>query len=262
MCLTLFAWSYDPSSPFILLSNRDEYHHRPHQGAHFWSNDNEHIFAGKDLKSGGTWLGASKNEKLSTITNFREPCHKTFAQSRGLLTLNFLKSKLSAALYLKNLQNSAHLFAGFNLLLLDYSGLWYATNRQKKHGALYFKQLPPGIYGLCNHLLDTPWPKLSRMKGQFTRLLNNKLADSQPMLNLMTDPWQPEKTKLPNTGMPLAYEQLRSSCFIQSPEYGTQFTSYIRLDNNQLQWTERKHLPDKNTVRTQHYEIPFSNYAS
>ena len=71
MCLILFSWKQDEQLPLVLASNRDEFFARPTERAHWWQ-DNPHIYGGRDLQAGGTWMGINTAGYWAALTNFRE----------------------------------------------------------------------------------------------------------------------------------------------------------------------------------------------
>ena len=63
MCLIVFAWQMLPSTPLVAAANRDEFYDRPTALANWWD-DHPHIYAGRDLQAGGTWMGVSRRDGL------------------------------------------------------------------------------------------------------------------------------------------------------------------------------------------------------
>ena len=59
MCLIVFAWQVVPGVPLIAAANRDEFYDRDTTPAAPWS-DAPHIYAGRDLKAGGSWMGITR----------------------------------------------------------------------------------------------------------------------------------------------------------------------------------------------------------
>ncbi len=155
MCLILFAYKIHTEYPLVLAANRDEFFDRPTDPAGFWA-DAPKIFAGRDLRGGGTWLGVTTAGRVAAVTNFRDRSEFGPAmRSRGLLTREFLSGSQPVESYLQVLAGEGQRYRGFNLLVADQDGLGYFSNRQGQP-----RQLGPGLYGLSNHLLDTPWPKV------------------------------------------------------------------------------------------------------
>ena len=119
-----------------------------------------HVLAGRDLEKGGTWLGVTRNGRFAAVTNFRDARNpQRNGLSRGHLVSEYLRGSSSPLLYLNELRMTADRYDGFNLLVGDTEALFYFSNREN-----VIKALEPGVYGLSNHLLDTPWPKVARGK--------------------------------------------------------------------------------------------------
>mgnify|MGYP002786721140 CR=1 FL=1 len=101
MCLVLFAKNVWDSFPYLILANRDEFFDRPTKAAAYWE-DQDDVFAGRDLSSFGTWLGVSKKGRLAFLTNrrnLREP-NPSSPLSRGKLVSGFLLAKSSPREYI------------------------------------------------------------------------------------------------------------------------------------------------------------------
>ena len=88
------------------------------------------------------------------------------------------------------------------------------------------RTLPPGIYGVSNHLLDTPWPKLSASKQRFAAALTT-LPDESAFFSLLADDEIVPDDALPATGVPLPWERLLSAVFVRSPDYGTRASTVL-----------------------------------
>jgi len=234
MCLISFAWQQDPHYPLILIANRDEFYDRPTAPMARWQ-DQPDIIAGRDLQQGGTWLGVSRHGRLAAITNYRSGQRETDKLSRGALTRDYLASELSAEAWICQQLPKLHLYGGFNLILGDSEGLWYCSNRQPG-----YKKLEAGIYGLSNALLDTPWPKLSRLKQQLGMALQQQDLNEENLLQALAEPQQYPDQLLPDTGISMEWERSLSACFIRLEAYGTRASSLISLDNQgRLRFTER-----------------------
>lgn len=242
MCLIVFSWQPDNEHPFIVLANRDEFYQRPTQPVNFWE-DNPNIFGGRDLKAGGSWLATDRRGRLAAVTNFREFPAPQAECSRGELVSQFLSYDLPAYDYLQSIKNRAKLYGGFNLLIADDSGLYHCSNRSQQPSNI--QKLSPGCYGLCNHLLDTPWPKLTRIKTAFKNIIHHsEEPDADVLIQLMRDEQKVADHLLPDTGIGLEWERLLSSPFISSKDYGTRNTSLLVFNRKKgLKWTEQSYLP-------------------
>lgn len=237
MCLILVAWQVLPDYPLVVAANRDEFFARPTAEAAAWD-DAPQVFAGRDLEAGGTWLGVTSTGRFAAVTNVREPGRPAGLRSRGHLTRDFLLGEDSAASYVAGFDGAA--FSGFNLLLCDGREFWYCSNRQQPPRAL-----PPGIYGVSNHLLDTPWPKLAASKQRFADALNHLPAEGG-FFDLLADTEIVPDVNLPATGVPLEWERRLSAVFVRSPDYGTRAsTLLLQQRDGSASLVERSFGPDE-----------------
>lgn len=230
MCLILFAVAAHPDYPLVLAANRDEYYARPARPLQPWP-EAPQLFAGKDLEAGGTWLGITRSGRFAAITNVREGAPREPGQrSRGELTHDFLLGSGSADAFSKFAYTQGENYAGFNLLLGDLSygtdDLYYCSNRGASP-----QRIAPGIYGLSNDRLDTPWPKVETGKRALAELLRSELTP-EALLAILADRVQPRDDELPETGVGLALERVFASRFIASPLYGTRASTALLIDNN------------------------------
>jgi len=240
MCLIIFLYDKHPDYRFILAANRDEFYDRPTSPLAFWD-DTPSVLAGRDLKGTGTWLGITKNGRIAAITNFREPAlFKPNAPSRGLLVSDYLTGTKTPKIYLNHIKTIGHRYNGFNLLLGDSNGLYYYSNKIDK-----IKELKPGLYGLSNHLLDTPWPKVKKGKAFFKNVLSKeKLINTEDIFSLLADRTFAPDDRLPDTGIDLNWERMLSPLFITSDTYGTRSSSIILIDrSHKAVFSERSFIP-------------------
>ncbi|MEP0713010.1 NRDE family protein [Algoriphagus sp.] len=198
----------------IISANRDEFFERPSQAMHLWRKG---FYAGKDLRSGGTWMGFHPNGRWALLTNYRDFDNPRSAQiSRGKLVQNWLEGTFSPKEYLQEIQKSQHLYDGFNLLVSDGKVLFYLSNFSSE-----ILELKPGIYGLSNALLDTSWPKVELAKHQLTELIKSRFTASDLLTILKSRETYPED-QLPKTGVPLDMEISLSAQLIRMQgKYGT-----------------------------------------
>ena len=162
------------------------------------------------------------------VTNYREPIaeRQTGERSRGLLPLAFLEGNDSPERFCQALAEEQHHYGAFNLLVGTPESLWYIGNRGAPPQAV-----TPGVHGLCNGLLDDPWPKVQRAKQ---RLANALTVDSSPeqLMEVVNDHYQPPDSELPDTGVGMELERLVAPVFIQSPRYGTRASSVVELSRH------------------------------
>jgi len=237
MCLIVFAWRQRPDFPFIVAANRDEFYDRPTLAADFWE-DYPEVLGGRDLKEQGTWLGITRQGRFAALTNYRDPRNvKEEAPSRGWLVRDFLTGGETAGEYLSRLEKEGSRYNGFSIVLGDAGELHYYSNRGGPPISL-----PPGVYGLSNHLLDTPWPKVRRVREGFLRVVNGDgPLEAEVFFALLGDRRQAPDGELPDTGIGLEWERLLSAIFIVSPIYGTRSsTVLIRDEAGGIMFAERQ----------------------
>lgn len=234
MCLIFFAFKKHPEYKLIVAANRDEFYQRKTAPADFWV-DHPHILGGRDLEAGGTWLGISKKGTLSMVTNYRDPKNiNPKAPSRGHLVSDFLEKETDAEAYMNTIASKGKLYNGFNLITGNFNDLWYYSNYQEG-----VHHLTEGVYGLSNHLLETPWPKVVRGKQKFAEVPTQQVTPER-LFDLLYDDTVADESTLPDTGIGLERERVLSSMFIKSPGYGTRCSTVILVNQqNQVQFEER-----------------------
>ncbi|MFT5710714.1 MAG: hypothetical protein ACI8QT_001413 [Halioglobus sp.] len=241
MCLVIFAHQTCPGYPLVLAANRDEFHARETDGSSFWAEHPE-ILAGRDLKAGGTWMGMTRTGRFAAITNYRDPSTRFNApRSRGELPLDFLIGDSSAQAYLDNVATRAQEYAGFNLLLGDTNNLWYYSNRPYAPGQTPPAplKLQPGLYGLSNASLDTPWPKVELGKQKLNEILDKGPWNHDDLLSVVSNREQASVEALNLQGIESEMEQLLSAQFILAGDYGTRSSTTMWIDDQRnVSWRE------------------------
>lgn len=201
----------------------------------YWQ-DAPNILAGSDLAGGGTWCGITGDGCFAAVTNYRDPRDvRDDSPSRGLLVSEFLRGPKPPRTYLADLSSEAHRYNGFSLLVGDADDLFYFCNREN-----VARELEPGLYGLSNHLLDEPWPKVERAKRGLADLLIADTIDTSHLLELLADGRRPRDAALPSTGVSRDWERVLSPIFISSPMYGTRSsTALLVAYDGRVSVTER-----------------------
>lgn len=226
MCLFFCAFEIHPKFRLIVAANRDEFYDRPSQPAAFWP-ESPDLLAGKDLQGGGTWFGITRSGRIAAITNYRDPrSHRNEAPSRGLLLTDYLLGSADPAGYLERVSRKGMQYNGFNLIVGSASELDYYSNR--KGGVI---ALTPGIYGLSNHLLDTPWPKVAQGRKAFGDIVSREDGpEPEALFGVLSDRTIMEDSLLPDTGIGIEWERILSARFITSPVYGTRSSVLLFVD--------------------------------
>jgi len=236
VCLLVIAWRSHARFPLIVAANRDEFHDRPAAPLERWPAP-RHLLGGRDLRAGGAWLALDRSRRFGVVTNYRDLQRPApGAPSRGELIPQFLEEDSGASEFLAELEPRASRYSGFNLLLADAGELWYASNRSRP----FARPLPPGLYGLSNHLLDTPWPKLARVRKAFESWLATlaprgkaSSSDVDVLLGMLADRSPAGAGEpLPESGLPSEWERVLSAPFVLHPEYGTRSSTVVLLDRD------------------------------
>lgn len=240
MCLIFIAVKSHPRYKLVVAANRDEFYARRTAPAGFWS-DHPQILGGRDLEAMGTWLGITKNGRLCMVTNFRDLRNiKAKAPSRGKLVTDFLLDKISGEAYLEKVDSYAKEYNGFSLIAGTVDFLFYLSNYRK--GLIH---LNSGLFGLSNHLLETPWPKVEKGKREIEILLKGQQINTGDLFKILSDDTISPDEALPDTGVGLERERSLSPAFIRSPGYGTRSSTVVLVDySNNVSFNERVYKPE------------------
>jgi uncharacterized protein with NRDE domain len=237
MCIVVLAWQAVPNRPLVLLGNRDEFYSRDAAPLAIWSQSS--IIAGRDLQSGGTWLGMTTTGRWAVITNYREkPQTPAEPVTRGALVTDYLNGDSEPLAFLQSVDQS--LYAGFNLIVGTLNDAAVLGNR-----GMPPQTLTAGIHVLSNALLDTQWPKTNRLLQGFQSL--DLKSDNETLvasgLALLNDEIQAPTEDLPHTGIGVEMEKVLSSIRIDSPIYGTRVSSVLVLGDEGYTFAEKTLRP-------------------
>nr|WP_317200061.1 NRDE family protein [uncultured Psychrobacter sp.] len=252
MCIVAIAWQLFDDLPLVLLSNRDEFLERPTTPVHQW--DDAPIYAGRDNRSGGTWLGIHQNKdangiqqngRWAAVLNFRDGVQaREDERSRGELVTEFLRGTQSPMEFARQIKLQE--YAGFNLIVGDAQQAVAVNNRGHAPTPLY-----AGLHVLSNGQFEDNWFKTQRLRGRLRQEVLPLIAeDSHPdywqaaAFNVMSDVTPAPVGQLPETGVATDIEQALSSIYIEPanilaltnglmPSYGTRTQSILTLHNKQ-----------------------------
>ncbi|MHB1199745.1 MAG: NRDE family protein [Polaromonas sp.] len=233
MCLVAFAINASARWPLVIAANRDEFFARPTQPLGRWhTGRGQEILSGRDLRAGGTWLGVTPSGRVAFLTNVREANLQAAPRSRGELVTRWLEETHDANAFAQTLESDAALYGGFNLVLGDFQrNDWAWITNKSAAAALQVQPLKPGVYGLSNAALNTPWPKTTALQ----RVLATALETFDPaaleglLWSALASRERAPREQLPATGVPLAMEEALSSAFVDVPEraYGTRSSTVL-----------------------------------
>ncbi len=223
MCVAAFAWQAHPKWKLVAIGNRDEYHARPAAPLAQWP-DHPGILAGRDLKSGGTWLGVT-DHRFALVTNRRgfgeADLHKA---SRGALVTDLLTGQ---GRYADPATAPLDSFNPFNLILADSMQAHFLSNRPDDIRT----SLSHGIYGLSNGALDEPWPKVLQLKSALLDWLNSGSADPAPLFTALRSEVLEQIGVHPSQPSEVPLEAPETPVFIRHPIYGTRCSTVVLIDH-------------------------------
>jgi len=257
VCLIAFAWRSHARYRLVVAANRDEYFGRPAAPAGFWD-DHPNILAGRDLEAGGTWLGITLDGRFAALTNYRNPADKkTGAPSRGALVADFLTGRTSSEEYVRLVEKRAADYNGFSLLVGDAGSMFFFSNRGARA-----TRVAPGVHGLSNHLLDTPWPKVEKAKARFAARLDGAF-DSDAAFGLLNDTERASGGELPSTGVSLELEERLSAIRILAVGgYGTRCSTALCFSQDgRIEFHERSYSEAGGVSGTVSYRLTLAKGA-
>jgi uncharacterized protein with NRDE domain len=206
MCVVALAIDSHPRWKLLLAANRDELHARASDPLARWEGA-PHVLAGRDLVSGGSWLGVSEQGRLAVLTNIRSAAGPDPAKAtRGALVADWLVDGRSPDL------DVLDRFNGFSLILSGREGSMRLSNVPQSERMV----LAPGIHGLSNGQPHEPWPRKQQLEAVLAEWLKGPAEKPADLLRLLSD------------------EQLLDadgqSIFIRAPVYGTRCSTIVAID--------------------------------
>lgn len=250
MCLIAFAFDAHDEFALLLAANRDELYDRAADAAGWWP-DRPEIWGGRDRVAGGSWLAVDRSGRLAAVTNVREPGMLPGHRSRGALVGDFVGSAIPLDEYAAQVAAHGDDYAGFNLVLFDPAAAQPALYVSNRHPQRVLA-IPPGVHGLSNHLLDTPWPKVRKLNGRLHEVLDDpRVPVDAVLLEALADRSVPPDEALPDTGVGLARERILAPAMIVAPDlgYGTRASSLVavrrdgRIDTLERTWRPAQGVP-------------------
>ena len=238
MCLILFAYRTFPGRPLVVAANRDEFYARPSRAARCWDGA-PHVFGGRDLVAGGTWLAVSTTGRFAAVTNYTDFLRtEPPPASRGDLARVFLEGNAAASAYAAGIDGAR--YQGFNLIAFDGSDLVYACNRTGE-----IRVLQPGVYGIANSPLDDVWPKSARGIARLESIAATATVDD--LLEVLGDEsadYGPDSTE-PESARPA------TPAFLRGKDYGTRASTAVIFERGHIAFTEQQFGPmGKSGART------------
>ncbi|ERM82634.1 hypothetical protein P872_06385 [Rhodonellum psychrophilum GCM71 = DSM 17998] len=222
MCLIAFNWNNHPEYKMVLVANRDEFFERPSAPLQLWDSG---FYAGKDLRAGGTWMGIHPNGRFATLTNFRDLKNpRKDPKTRGNLVKDFLEGALDPKEYLTMIQKEKDEYEGFNLVIGNHEKLYYLSNY-----ADGIQEVEPGLHGLSNAFLNTPWEKVKIAKSGLLEKIEAQELDLENLIPTLHSRQMEPDHLLPDTGLSVREEKQLSAQFINVADYYGTINSTVIL---------------------------------
>lgn len=205
MCVVALAWAAHPHWQLVVAGNRDEFHARAAAPLARWD-DAPGVLAGRDLVSGGGWIGVSEAGRFAVVTNVAGHPRGQASPSRGALVVDFLRNGSLPA------DSALSAFGGFSLMTIGGTAEFRTNQPEVAHHPLL-----SGLHGISNGPLDPPWPRTRTL----TAALGDWLTAERPidaLLDLLGDEEPAVIGERP--------------VFIRDPVYGTRCSTVIVIDAN------------------------------
>jgi len=188
------------------------------------------------------------------VTNFRDAERPTGnLLSRGHLVTAFLHGTASPIDFVATIDGER--YGGFNLLVADHNQLAYLSNRDSEA-----RNLAPGIYGVANATLDTPWPKVERSKAALAALLARDVINETNLLRMLDDRQKSRVDEVETGDLSFDKAHAMTAPFIVLPDYGTRCsTTVVRETRGSVRMTEKRFAATGETVGQSDFRFSVSD---
>lgn len=143
-------------------------------------------------------------------------------------------STVSSKDFVETIKKEGSLYGPMNVIVYDGEAMFHYNNVTN-----LVQEMSAGIHCVSNATLNTPWPKLERMKS----LVASELAQESTPLNLVKigeDFEKPVDERLPSTGISIEMERDLSSIFVKREGYGTRCTTVVvQQANGDIEFIEQ-----------------------
>ncbi len=223
MCTFVIANDPRGDGRVVIGANRDEFHARPTAGP---SLVRDGIIAGRDLKAGGTWLGASADGFFVGLTNQRSEETQSAPLSRGQIVMDALERRdadeVSAALHALDVTS----VRPFNLLFGRSGDLRVAYARPD---SLRVEPLPKGIFILPND--DIGSARFFKVKRALELTQEHDVFDAREMQSILADHQLPPRSFRPWSmrHIPEWWARRLDVMCVHGAVYGTRSASIVEL---------------------------------
>ncbi|MFC1746988.1 NRDE family protein [Candidatus Neomarinimicrobiota bacterium] len=147
MCTILARFNPDDPWPVAFLINRDEAYDRPMEDWEWYAGD-VRVFAPRDRRSGGTWVGLNNRGVVAALTNIQPGLPDTDFRSRGVLVNDVLKlENMQEAPALMHGMIDRHTLNTFNLIAADREAMYIFAWEK---GNMKIFVMSPGLFEVKN----------------------------------------------------------------------------------------------------------------
>ena len=247
MSLVLVAHDAHPRYSLIVAANRDDFHRRELLPAAWWD-DAPQVLASRDPETGGAWLGITREGRFAAITQYRDPKkERDDLPSPELIVSDYLTGTASGMETLRTLSARPRQDNPFTILVHDGTVLAWGSSRVR--GA---RRLEPGVYGLSNHLLGTPWHKVKSGTSELRALLDADAVSARDLLALLDERSEGPPETLPRTGVGEERERWLSPRFVVGYFYGTRTSTVLLVSRaGEVEVVERNFDPQGVEIATE-----------
>jgi uncharacterized protein with NRDE domain len=229
MCVLALAWKPNPRWHLVVAANRDELHCRAAVPLARWDHPRQ-VLAGRDLLSGGTWMGVSEEGRFAAVTNVRGyGALASDRESRGQLVLDLLTGASREI----DEQFAAD-FNPFNVIVVARGTAAFAASQP----SFQVRTLDPDVYGLSNGELDESWPKTMRVRSGLREWLEGGTDRPAELLERLAE----GSSAVPDDSV---REPHLSPVFMRDRRYGTRCSTIVAVDaKGQGTIVERRYSAD------------------
>ena len=247
MCTLALYFQALKDCPLLIAANRDESLGRPSTSPEVLL-EKPWVFGGRDLQSGGTWLGINSHGMFVGILNRRSADKKERVgkRSRGLLCLDLLKTKDPAEARGVLSRERVEIYDPFNLVFANSKEAVVAHNAGGKVDCL---GLEPGVHVVGNvSIYDRSGEKTSHASGLFSAagsrftpgttdrppmkndsMENDGLTDLPSMIRILRGVLSDHRLKVGSSNP-------REAICVHSGDYGTVSSSLLFYKHNEKQF--------------------------
>lgn len=229
MCVVTIRIDSQSNYPFIFIGNRDELYQRPSQEIHQWA-DLPHLYGGKDLEEGGTWLGITDKGHFSTLLNhpYKPEGMIDPPKTRGHLVRDYLGQPRQPEEVIEKLRTNRKNHRGYHFIFGNLQEITLYSNVEDR-----FMTLNNGLYTFSNTEDDMSNFRISQGQTKLsTYLSQTDQPQTQDLINLFHDCQIHPNFKTHPAQFDFDRARNASSLFIEDDYFGTVGTTAILVNQD------------------------------